>query len=475
MRSNEEIDVKDIYQNLDNLRTVSQKDETSAIRSLIAINPDWFYSLMESILDSGYLPIENIIVVKHGAKKYTVHEGNRRAAILKILLGIMDPKDFDLPKNITEQLPITNKQWLKDNKKVPCLVYEPSDQAVVDRIVSLVHAKGEKAGRLKWNSVARAREARDKAGKAQPGLDLLEKYIAKGRNSNQQQKDRWSGDYPMSVLDEVLPKLLPRLKLTSVADVVTKYPSLAQRTELENLLHDIGTGTVGFKEIRADFETTMARIGFPAPTAKGGSGSGGGSGAGAGTGSGSGSGGGGSSGGTGGVSGGGSGGGTGKAHGSDDPKTVTKLLKGFTIHGKNREKVADLRKEALSLKLKDTPLAFCFVLRSMFEISAKAYCDDHGIALQTMKVKKGATVKEDKKLAKLLGEISDHLIAAAKAAGDKSLQKDLHGAKTELTRAEGVLSVTSLNQLVHNPKFSVAASDIARLFTNIFPLLQKMN
>jgi hypothetical protein len=51
----------------------------------------------------------------------------------------------------------------------------------------------------------------------------------------------------------------------------------------------------------------------------------------------------------------------------------------------------------------------------------------------------------------------------------------LHGAMAELGRSEGFLSVTSMNQLVHHPRFSVAPSDIAVLFGNIFPLLEAMN
>lgn len=53
--------------------------------------------------------------------------------------------------------------------------------------------------------------------------------------------------------------------------------------------------------------------------------------------------------------------------------------------------------------------------------------------------------------------------------------KVLHGAITELAKAEGLLSVTSMNQLVHNPKFSVLSGDVAGLFGNVFPLLEAMN
>ena len=48
------------------------------------------------------------------------------------------------------------------------------------------------------------------------------------------------------------------------------------------------------------------------------------------------------------------------------------------------------------------------------------------------------------------------------------MQRYLHGAMVELGNPNGFLSVTSLNQLVHNPNFSVDQTHIAVVFNNIF-------
>lgn len=53
--------------------------------------------------------------------------------------------------------------------------------------------------------------------------------------------------------------------------------------------------------------------------------------------------------------------------------------------------------------------------------------------------------------------------------------KLLHGPLTEITRQDGLLSITSMNQLVHNPNFVIRSNDIPGLFVCIFPLIQKMN
>ena len=77
---------------------------------------------------------------------------------------------------------------------------------------------------------------------------------------------------------------------------------------------------------------------------------------------------------------------------------------------------------------------------------------------------------EEKKLVNILKEISDHL-----SQNDISKKQALHGATSELSKPEGFLSVTSMNQLVHSSTFSVNESHISTLFNNIFPLLEAMN
>jgi hypothetical protein len=152
-----------------------------------------------------------------------------------------------------------------------------------------------------------------------------------------------------------------------------------------------------------------------------------------------------------------------------DPRVVKRALKKFTPLGKLRQKVVTLRDEALKLKLDDNPIAFCFLLRSMFEISAKAYCEDHkATGGPSMKKSNG----EDLSLSVALEKITAHLTSNNT---DMAMIKTLHGAMTELKRSSGILSVTSMNQLVHNPSFSVTANDVATLFGNIFPLLEAMN
>src|SRR5690606_1419862 len=140
-------------------------------------------------------------------------------------------------------------------QEVPCAVYSPAEAEVVDRIVALTHGKGQKAGRTAWSSVARARHNRDTARASEPGLDILEAYLKSGPNLSSEEKARWGGQYPLTVLDEALKQLAPRLGFKTAAELAHAYPKklkAADRKQLECLMHDIGIERLGFPELRTE-------------------------------------------------------------------------------------------------------------------------------------------------------------------------------------------------------------------------------
>lgn len=470
MASVKQVDVKDLALDKHNYRTTPRSSEVAAVHALIAIDTDWFWALMESLLEDGYLPTENILVLQDA--KLIVKEGNRRVAALKLIHGHIKRDQFDLPQEIEEKIKNLPASWKQANKLVPCTIYPAAQAAAVDRIVTLTHGKGEKAGRAKWKAVARARHARDINGSSQPALDLLEKFLVSGKTATAGQAERWAGDYPLSVLDEAMKKLASRLGKKSSKELSADYPKkvVGYKQALDRLLADIGTELVGFKEVRAaNFGVTT--YGFPPPPAPpppsgstGGATSGGASAA------------------TGASSTGGNSTPTGSSSAAtggasskkiafalDDPRSVAESLKAFSPIGANREKVVALRNEIRRLKIPDHPYSFCFLLRSIFEISAKAYCEDHKSSGGPSTTKSDGS---DLPLAQLLRDIVTHL---HKNKQDKVMLKFLHGSITELASHDGLLSVTSMNHLVHNPKFGLKPSEISLVFHRVFPLLDKMN
>jgi len=488
MSTTSQIEVSKLKLDLKNFRTVPQKKEADAIKAMISIKPDRFFAVMESIIEDGYLLTENLIVLYDGVDNI-VKEGNRRIAALKLIHGLFKIDDFGLPSSIISSLHNIDSKWRSENSKVPCTIFLLNESDKVDRVVALAHGKGEKASRDPWNSVARARHNRDVKGANEFALDLLEKYLKKGANLNNQQKERWGGEYALTVLDDALRKSYARIGYANVSELVKGYPHNKYLAELENILLDIGLEQIKFETVRSsqlDFPTnygippivvpssntsniqvqtitsadttnsvnpksiqTNPTIEVPSqnsqqqetsftrnnhstdasplspnvtPLAP-------------------------------------------KAFAVNDPKHVATLLKKFAPRGTNRQKVVTLRDELRKLKIADNPIAFCFVLRSMFEISGKAYSADHNLSM----TKSGG---KDKSLIEVLNGITAHL---TNNNSNASMVKILHGSMTEIGKSNGILSVTSMNQLVHNPSFSIVPSDICIMFGNIYPLLEVMN
>lgn len=444
---------------LSNFRTVQQKKEINAINAMISISPDWFWSLTESLLNDGYHPTENIIVLKNG-NKLIVKEGNRRIGILKIISGSINYKLFEFPSNLKVKIAEKLSKAKQSDQYVPCAIYKASEAAIVDKIVSLTHGKGEKAGRDIWNAVARARHSRDKNQNSEPALDLLEKYLKHGKNITTQQRERWGGDFPLTVLEEAIKKISLRFALKSDRELVRQYPNNRdKKSVLDALLIDIGTKTLGFKEIRNNIDDFGEKYGIPRASKKTSSSvsntslnlsvpqagvppqsginvnvSG-----------------------------------KPNALSTNNPIAVIQALKKFTPKGNYREKLVTLLEEARLLTLRNHPHSFVFILRSMFEISAKAYCKEHVKNGGPLFTKSDGT---DKILADVLRDIEKHL---TKNQTDKNMVKVLHGAMAEIGRATSFLSVTSMNQLIHNPNFSINETHISSIFFNVFPLLEEMN
>jgi len=475
------IDIQDLALDLRNYRTVEQPKEIQAVQAMISVSPDRFWALTESLLDDGYLPTENVIVSKDtkNTGSLTVREGNRRVAALKLIHGLLPKGGVQIPAEIATRIKSVPDDWKDANRAVPCVVYGTKEASTVDRIVTLIHGKGEKAAREGWMAIARARHNRDANGGTEPGLDLLEKYFKSARNVSREQADNWSGTYPITLLDEVIKKLAPRLRLANAPELARKYPRVDHRAALDAIVKAIGEEAIDFKKVRDIASDFAAPYGVPphadpatsqpspssAPVSNpnvvpagnlppaGGqrqaantaaAGSKATAAAGAGT----------------------------KnpvSVATNDPKAVMRTLRKFSPRGAGREKVVTLKNEMLSLKLEKAPMAFCFLLRSAFEISAKAYCDDHA-ANGGPACTDGAG--NDRKLVEVLRDIVAHL---TRNKADRERVKQLHGAMTELGKTEGVLSVTSMNQLVHNRKFSVLPGDVAVVFGNVFPLLDAMN
>jgi hypothetical protein len=441
------LSVKGLVLDLSNYRTVPQKAEIEAVIAMITVRPDQFWALMHSLLDDGYHPTDSIIILKtalKGVERPVVKEGNRRIGALKIAHGYIKSPRINIPSDVEARIEKLTSEWKQANITVPCTIYEPTEASTVDKIVAMTHGKAQLAGRDMWRAVARARHNRDKNGASEPGLDVLEKFLAKTSDLSATQVNQWGGDYPVTVLDEALKNLASRCGFESAKAMASKYPHIDKyRQPLDKVIKQIGFGLLGFAEVRSETEDFATPFGFPSkpvpqtPKQEGGN--------------------------------------DGekskpsrrkpKTPPLDDVKAVRKMLRSLSPTGMNSAKVVTLLNEIATINISTHPHAFCFVLRSIFEISAKAYCGIHG--LKTRKEN-----GDDLELKQLLLNVTNQLTNKMK---DRSKMRELHGALNELREGAGVLSVTSMNQLVHNKTFSVKDTHICAVFSNIFPLLEAMN
>ncbi len=423
------------------------------------------------------MPIENIIVQKDG-NQLIVKEGNRRIASLKICLGYLNIDDLNFPKSLRDKVSSITKKWIKSNYKIACSVYLEKEKDRVNRIVSLVHGKGQRASRDPWEAIAKARYNRDENGKNEPGLTVLDKYISLKNPLSDEEVIEWSGNYPISILDEALKKIAPVIGCKNAVELSSNYPKISKIKLIDRIILEIGRKEVGFKEIRKNKNEFLDTYGFHEPdigketnTNNGGSNQKSNSpspnNSSENTGSSS------------SFSGDNIEGNTStsdyqtndnnqgrsNANANNTLRAVHERLREFSPKGPHREKVVTLRNEMQKLNIRSTPIAFCFLLRSAFEISAKAYCKENSIRDKT---KNG----QDMKLVDILRKCVDRL---TENMSDRENLKILHGAMTEIAKKDGILSITSLNQLIHNPTFSIQPPDIAILFGNVYPLLEKLN
>lgn len=457
--------IDELTLDLNNFRTQSQKNEKDAIDTMISTSPDNYWSLFNSILENGYFGIENIIVIRNN-EKYIVKEGNRRVSVLKLIYGLVP--DFNLEHFYLEKIKNLSQEWLSINNSLPCIVYESNELDKVNEQISLIHGKAEKASRDTWKAIAKARFSRNINKKEELGLDLFDKYLNNNFEISDAQKKKWSGVFPITILDEVLPKISSFLNYSNIKQLIADYPK--KNNELiDSIIFDIGNGLLSFQDIRnsgflkddkySQLSTTNSILGgeveteikndtntsemkeeYVNPN---------------------------------------------NSHNNTakrenikrssssqsllDQRSVKRTLRSFKPYGEGNEKIVTLRDEMLQLDITKNPLAFCFLLRSMIEISVKVFSQNtpDSFAVEEVSNKGKAYSRE---LSKVIEDAISFFVKK-----DVSNQKKLHPAKVTLGNDNSILSVTSLNQLIHNPKFSLSSVDICIGFHNIFPLIELLN
>jgi hypothetical protein len=120
--------------------------EIEAIRRLCSISD--IKELIDSISINGYLPIEPMIIYKTSSQvKYTVLEGNRRLAAIKIL------RDNNIAKEMGISVPKLDPKKLQTTNKIK--VFRVKDPLEARAFIGFKHINGPQ----RWDSYAKAKFA----------------------------------------------------------------------------------------------------------------------------------------------------------------------------------------------------------------------------------------------------------------------------------------------------------------------------
>jgi hypothetical protein len=196
-----EIRVTDILLDTGNYRTGKQGDQRDAIRALIEEQKNKLVRLAQDIIDNGLSPLETVMVcaVPDQKNRYTVYEGNRRVAAIKLITQpdlAADTTWHNAFKRLNKRLPGLVP------KKIVCKIAESKEEAFP--WIQRRHDTGLKgAGLEPWSTIASYR-AHAAQGKSAPEYDVLEFVLAHGQLEPDVLERVTGQDFPITNLKRLL-------------------------------------------------------------------------------------------------------------------------------------------------------------------------------------------------------------------------------------------------------------------------------
>ncbi len=237
MPTTKKISLRNLLLDQANPRIQAVDSQAACIRAIYDDRPNQFKELLSSINNKGFFFGETILVMPHPEKKgkYIVKEGNRRISALKILHS----GSKELQKNkITEDLKSYIRRFPHSIKvetaSVFCTIFEKEERAKLDDEIATRHLSGA-ASRLDWPPVRKAKKERQKNGKYNPALDLLERYL----EEHSELTEQWEVHYPFTILEEFVKPLSLYLGYADATALSMAYPDPATVEIVDKLIYNI--------------------------------------------------------------------------------------------------------------------------------------------------------------------------------------------------------------------------------------------
>ncbi|WPX40153.1 hypothetical protein QET93_011475 [Akkermansia sp. N21116] len=203
MEHSKQIAVNRLYLDVRNPRIPYEKNmhENKLIDTLIADDPKDFLETMQRIQREGYIPSKPIVALKVG-RRFKVMDGNRRTAIMKLLLGYVDVKKLkNISPSIRETIQKTSEIWKDKNKKIP--LCEASSEKDIQAIafIQMEHVKNAPGSGKDWGILMRHRYDNPNS----PYIVLIDNFLNYCKQKiSVELFHKWTTDYPLTLLQETL-------------------------------------------------------------------------------------------------------------------------------------------------------------------------------------------------------------------------------------------------------------------------------
>ena len=193
------IAISSLLFDLQNPRINKPLSQDSALQQIIEDQGIKLLALAESVLQDGLNPMDRMLVISDGsARKYTVLEGNRRLAVLRLLGEPKTLQRIEMRQNLRRRLALLSVDFAaQDIKRVDVFVLGARSEGA-----SWIRQRhtGENEGRgiVDWNGIARARFRG-----SDPALQALD-FVIKHGGLSDEEKSNIENRFPITTLDRLI-------------------------------------------------------------------------------------------------------------------------------------------------------------------------------------------------------------------------------------------------------------------------------
>jgi hypothetical protein len=431
------LDIDELLLDLQNPRISKASSQREALQKIIEDQDLKLVVLAESIVGDGLSPMDRWLVLKSAEErgKYTVLEGNRRLAAIRILHNSAVLSDLEVRSLVKKRMEELAERFnLKTIEPIPC--FEVSDRSAASTWINQRHT-GENKGRgiVDWGGVATARfRGRD------PALQTLELVLLYG-DLTDEEREVVEDNFPITTLDRLLSTPAVRDKLgveISDAKLKTDLPPAEVIKPLRRIVLDLANEIMNVTKLKSKEQQVayVSKLGKDLPDLKKRSG----------------------------VS--------RPVDGLDEsdfkrpspkpkpkpkPAPVRKTLIPRDCYlTVSNAKIAEITKELRTLGLSDFPHSISVLFRVFLEQSVDHYLSTVGVSLQ----EKTPGGNKDKNLRKKIGEAIDEMVKKG------TTRKNLDGVSKGIDDKNSPLFVDTLHNYVHNRFLSPTERDLKVAWDN---------